>query len=186
MIFGLGMIGLLTAEILSMNRSITLTAVERRNNRAEGGRRLGIDVLQSPPGDARFDRVIDTVGSEETLAGAMGCLRLEGTLIEAAWTGNRITGVELGKDFHRKRLTVKASQVSHIPGILLSRWDRERRSARVIEMLKAIRPSKYIGLRYPLEDASAAFERIDRGSGEGGEGGKGGKGEEDLQIVLVP
>lgn len=173
-IFGLGMIGLLTAEILSLNRSIRLTAVEPRGERSARGRTLGIRCLDSLPIDGSADKVVDTVGTEETLAAAMRCLRHEGTLVEAAWTGERVTGVELGKDFHRKRLVIKASQVSHIPGSLLARWDGKRRSSSVIEMLKVIRPSKYITGRYPLMDAAEAFERIDREE------------EDDFQVVLLP
>lgn len=209
LILGLGMIGLLTAEILSHTGGLHITAIDPDPFRRQQAEKLGIRTLASlhscapdapagggaeahgrTPGagnagnipelfpsagpNSLADKTIHLSGTTAGLQTAIGCTAFEGTVIEGSWFGSETTELSLGEAFHRRRLSLRASQVSHIPGRLLPRWDRARRTGEVINWIKLIGPSKYITHRFPLESAQEAFEAI-----QAGEPGM-------LQVLLIP
>ncbi len=95
-------------------------------------------------------------------------------MIEASYYGSRSVSLALGEAFHRKRLAIRASQVSTISPALSARWDKRRRLALALAMVRRVRPSKYITHRFALEKAQDAFNLICERPGE------------TLQVVLEP
>ncbi|MGC9313112.1 MAG: dihydrofolate reductase family protein, partial [Sediminispirochaetaceae bacterium] len=188
LIVGLGMIGLLCAEMLSEWTGLHIAAVDPDRSRREHGGRLGVQCLTPEPSDpgrqeelirtafggSLPDKTIHLSGTDGGLQLAIDSTAFEGTVIEASWHGGAASSLKLGEAFHRRRLTVRCSQVSHVPGDLGPRWDRSRRTGEVKEWMERIRPSKYITRRYPLEKAPDAFRDIFEG------------GAEILQALLLP
>ena len=184
LIVGQGVIGLLTAAILARCHLGAVVSVEphelRRNISAELGcltvpsveeLRDRAEVLTAARG---FDVAIDVSASGEGLQAAIDTLAFNGTLVEGSCFGSRDVTLRLGETFHRKRLAVRSSQVSTISPALQARWDKRRRLALCLELLKAIRPSRLISHRFPLARAEEAYRLIDREPGC------------TLQIVLEP
>ena len=62
-----------------------------------------------------FDSIVNTTSSYNVLNDSFAKLNLDGKLIEASWYGNKIGKLNLGNDFHSKRLKIISSQVSNIP-----------------------------------------------------------------------
>jgi len=188
LIVGLGMIGLLTAEILAGIEGLHIMAVEPDPFRLQAGKRLGLPCFSPEPSDGGRlvqtirsvcagelpDKTIHLSGTEEGLQTAIDCTGFEGTIIEGSWYGSRGTSLKLGEAFHRRRLSIRSSQVSHVSRHLYPRWNRSRRTLEALGWVKRIQPSKYISHRYPLDEAQRAFEDISAGR------------DGVLQVLLLP
>ena len=169
LLIGQGMIGLLTAELLRTVRGVRIAALEPDEHRRRLGEALGLHCI-TPAGGVqeelrRFfgggaDKVINLSGSGEGLQQGLESAAFGGTVVEASWYGSRAVQLQLGGAFHRRRLTIRSSQVSTLPEGLRGRWDRGRRTEEVRRLTMELRPSRYVTHRYPLAEAQRAFEEI--------------------------
>jgi riboflavin-specific deaminase-like protein len=176
LLIGQGVIGLLTAQIVSSVRGVRAAALEPAAGRAELSRSLGL--LCRSPEDAgvleelreylggEADKVINLSGSGAGLQTGIEAAGFGATLVEASWYGSQEVTLQLGGAFHRRRLQIRSSQVSTLPRGLWGRWERARRTEVVRRLLTELRPSRYISLRYPLEEAQRAFEELYAAPGE--------------------
>jgi threonine dehydrogenase-like Zn-dependent dehydrogenase len=185
LVFGQGTVGLLAAEMLARFPGVRVISVEPSATRRRASEKAGCVSL--PPGGKELvervldltggrgaDVAIDTSGAPAALQTALDALAFEGTVVEASWFGETRVALDLGRAFHRKRLSIRSSQVSRLSPGLSGRWDKKRRIGLALELLHETRPSKYITHRIPLEQAQRAFDLI-------------GAGREDvIQVVLVP
>ncbi len=174
LIIGQGMIGLLIAEILAEEPGLHVAALEPDTYRRRLSSQLGLptaDPSRTDPADLEStvrglfhnqlpDKIIHVSGSEQGLQQAIDCAAFETLIIEASWHGGRTVQLNLGENFHRKRLTIRSSQVSTLASRLGSRWNRQRRTAEVREWLKRIGPSKYVTHRIPLSQAAEAYSLL--------------------------
>lgn len=169
-VVGLGVIGLLTAELLLMAGAASVLAVDYSPGRRELARQLGCTVCAPGPDlpelvkDLTQGRGVDhAVHTSASPAGLQSCIDScahEGQVVEASWYGRDETPIHLGEAFHRRRLRITSSQVSHIQAALSSRWDKHRRIQELLVLLPQVRPSKYITHTIPLAEAAKAFEYI--------------------------
>jgi len=185
LVLGQGTVGLLTAGLLNLYggiRVITVDPIPLRRKASEG---LGCTALD--PGDGALrDRVLERTGGlgvdcAVNVSGSSGALQLaidtlcfEGTVVEASWYGSRPVNVNFGAAFHRNRLKIRSSQVSHIAARMSGRWDKKRRIELAIHMLGVVKPSKYISGTYSLSEAARAFRLLDEHP------------ERTVQLVLKP
>ncbi len=185
LVVGQGVIGLLVAEILagcSLGRVVTLEPHPLRRRASQALGCLALDPndaaaaqrLAEATAGRGFDVAINASAEGEGLQTAVDALGFGATVVEASYYGGRSVGLRLGEAFHRKRLAVRASQVSTIDPALSGRWDKRRRLDVALEMVRRIRPSKYITHRYALAAAQEAYDLIHTRPGE------------TLQVVLQP
>ena len=75
-----------------------------------------LEVAYAHPGSAPVDQdvVIDTSGSGDGLQLAIESAATEGEIVEASWFGARPVSLQLGGDFHSRRLTIRSSQVGMV------------------------------------------------------------------------
>jgi len=85
-------------------------------------------------------------------------------VVVGSWYGDKRAPVDLGGRFHRRRLRLVSSQVSHIAAELSARWDRARRADAVWRALGEIDTRPLVSHRVAFEDAAAAYALIDRGT----------------------
>ena len=62
-----------------------------------------------------ISRAVEASGSPAALASTIPMLAHEGHVIVASWYGTEPVSLPLGGEFHRRRLTLRSSQVSTIP-----------------------------------------------------------------------
>jgi riboflavin-specific deaminase-like protein len=174
LIIGQGMIGLLISEILTDNPGLHLAALEPNPYRRRLSTQLGLhtadpsslkgeelrSVTRSLFRGHLPDKVIHVSGSEQGLQQAIDSADFEALIIEASWHGSHPVQLNLGENFHRRRLTIRSSQVSTLSSQLGRRWNRARRTAEVKEWLLRIAPSKYITHRFPLSRAQEAYQLL--------------------------
>jgi len=122
-VLGGGVVGILTAWLLAQSGA-TVTLIERSEKRRTAARALVrsamIESDATPDGTA--DIVIEATGDPQVLDAAIAWARPEGRIVVASFYGKRRAPIDLGDAFHRRRLELRASQVSSIPPRLRERW----------------------------------------------------------------
>jgi threonine dehydrogenase-like Zn-dependent dehydrogenase len=87
----------------------------------------------------------------------------EGTVLVASWYGTKAVTLPLGEEFHRRRLTIRSTQVSTIPARLADRWDGDRRRRAVVGLLDELPLTSLATHTFPFEQAADAFAALDAG-----------------------
>ncbi len=169
---GLGAVGLLTGLLLQRSR-VDVVGVEPREDRRKLAADLGLPAVEprdapalvgERTGGEGADVVVEASGSGRALADSLGVLRHEGTVLVASWYGREPVLLPLGGAFHRRRLTIRSTQVSTIPARLSARWTRQRRLAAARDLLTELPLEPIAGRGFAFEDAPAAYEALDRGA----------------------
>ena len=182
-IFGQGVIGLLVTQLAKKCGADKVFTVDRIERRREVSRKLGADFsfgLDNDPAQAikeltdgtGVDVVIEASGSPEALDYAIKSAAFEGLVVVVSWYGTKPATLHLGEQFHRERIKIKSSQVSHVNAALAPRWSVKRRTDMVIKLLPQLNLDELISDVVPFEEAQAAYEKIDKAP------------EETLQVVL--
>jgi 2-desacetyl-2-hydroxyethyl bacteriochlorophyllide A dehydrogenase len=165
-VMGLGPVGALTAALLARS-GVDVTGVDplpwRRAALAGLGQEgLGVAGPQSVAGMEPVPVVIDASGNPDAVRLGLELLAHEGTLFVASWFGSREVNLPLGRDFHRRRLSIRSTQVSTIPARLMASWDKEKRRAAVVELMGDLPLSAFASHTFPFEQAPKAYAAIDR------------------------
>ena len=173
-VYGLGTVGALTS-LLVQRAGGDVVAVEPRRWRRELMSRLGLlcaapedldDVLSENGASPRVPLVIEASGNPEVLRSALPRLSHEGTALVASWYGTKEVMLPLGAEFHRRRLSLRSTQVSTIPARLSDRWTPSRRRAATVELLDTLPLADLATHTFAFDDAAVAFAAVDAG-GEG-------------------
>lgn len=168
-VLGLGAVGLLTALLLQRGGAVVLAAEPRPDRRAVAAR-LGIEAM-APAELARSVRarthgrgvplVVELSGAPQALGESLDLLAFEGVALAGSWYGTKPVTLPLGGAFHRRRLSIRASQVSTIPSTLAPRWDIARRRAATLALLAELPLRSLATSDYPFEAAAAAYADLD-------------------------
>jgi 2-desacetyl-2-hydroxyethyl bacteriochlorophyllide A dehydrogenase len=173
MVFGQGVVGLLTTALLSqfpLSELITADPVPLRRERSrEVGSALAIDpskgrelaVLEEclfHGGNNGLDLAVEVSGQVEALNQAIALIGFDGRIVIGSWYGRNAGAVDLGGHFHRRRIRLSASQVSTLSPQLAGRWTKDRRLRLAFDWLDRLQPERLITHRFPLADCQQAFE----------------------------
>jgi 2-desacetyl-2-hydroxyethyl bacteriochlorophyllide A dehydrogenase len=170
-VLGLGPVGVLTAAMLQRSGADVLGADPRRDRR-ETASRFGIRVVDAPEireavaastSGAGVPLVVDASGNPAALPLALELLAHEGEALVCSWFGSKGVSLPLGGAFHRRRLTIRSTQVSTIPARLSGRWDIARRRRAAMRLMTEL-PVKLLATHeLPFEQAADAYAALDRG-----------------------
>jgi 2-desacetyl-2-hydroxyethyl bacteriochlorophyllide A dehydrogenase len=161
-VLGGGVVGLLSCLLARRAGASHVRLVERSPARRAVARALGIDEALAPDDDeprGDADAVIEATGRPDLLDRAIAHAGFEAAVTVASFYGTRKSPVELGQAFHRKRLTLRSSQVSSLPPARAPRWGYDRRFALVVELLRDERLDALLDAITPFDDAPGAYER---------------------------
>lgn len=197
-VFGLGVVGLITLMMLSefpLERLVGVDPAASRRERAgealevvphvgnhiAASRREGPgevlllhpEELAGDSGFGEFDGVVEVSGRPEALGAALGAAGYDGRIVVGSWYGGKTVNLDLGLTFHRRRLRIVSSQVSTIAPGYRGRWDYRRRMTAAISWLDKNGATSWVTHRIPLENAQTAYEMLDAGA-------------DHFQIVLEP
>jgi 2-desacetyl-2-hydroxyethyl bacteriochlorophyllide A dehydrogenase len=170
-VMGLGPIGILTAALLS-RAGAEVVGVDPRQDRREAAVLFGVSAVDVPDIDVAIEQrtsgagvplVVEATGHPSALAQALPLLRHEGEVLVCSWYGTKDVPLPLGREFHRRRLQIRSSQVSTIPASLAGRWDVQRRRTVATRLLSEL-PLKLLATHdVPFDDAGEAYAALDRG-----------------------
>jgi threonine dehydrogenase-like Zn-dependent dehydrogenase len=175
MVFGQGVVGLLTVGVLGRYPLAELVSAdpvaERRDFSRQFGAHLAVD-----PSDPRelavledclfhgglngLDIAIEVSGQTEALNRAIDLTGYDGRIVIGSWYGATGARVDLGERFHRRRLRLISSQVSSLSPVLSGRWSKFRRLELAVEWLNRLAPERLVTHRFPLSACQQAFEAV--------------------------
>ncbi|MDP9151514.1 MAG: zinc-binding alcohol dehydrogenase, partial [Myxococcota bacterium] len=170
-VLGGGVVGALTAWMATA-AGARVRLVERSKRRRDAARALGVTHALSPEedeprGDA--DVVVEATGDPSCLDRAIAHAGREATVCIASFYGARSHAVGLGAAFHRRRLALKATQVSAIPPARTPRWTLARRFDLVRRLLEDPRLDALLDEPVPFDEAAQAYLRLDEAPGDFGQ-----------------
>jgi 2-desacetyl-2-hydroxyethyl bacteriochlorophyllide A dehydrogenase len=113
-VIGAGMIGCAVARLLCGLPGVDLALVDVDRSKEAACTALGVRYAHPDDAPAERDLIIDTSGSQDGLQLALRSAAVEGEIIEASWFGDRAVSLNLGGQFHSRRLTIRSSQVGMV------------------------------------------------------------------------
>lgn len=183
-VFGQGVLGLLTTALLRLFPLTGLVTLDRYPSRQLASLALGVTACLDPltvdwrqhlqliyPDGA--DLTYELSGSPEALDQAIYVTGYSGRVVLGSWYGQKRASLDLGGRFHRQRIHLLSSQVSSIAPELSARWDKARRISLAWDMLARVRPSRWITHRFRFEEANEAYRLLDEAP------------EEAIQVILT-
>ena len=170
-ILGLGPVGILTAALLD-RAGAEVVGVDPREDRREAAILFGIPAVNVSEIGAVVERltsgagvplVVDATGHPPALARGLELLRHEGEVLVCSWYGTKGVSLPLGREFHRRRLQIRSTQVSTIPAHLAGKWDVQRRRRVATRLLNEL-PLKLLTTHdVAFDRAAEAYAALDRG-----------------------
>jgi 2-desacetyl-2-hydroxyethyl bacteriochlorophyllide A dehydrogenase len=161
-VLGLGAVGALTVLLLQRGGA-RVVGVDPLPWRRDTAARMGIEALSPADAPGSVALVVEASGQPDALVGALDLLAHEGTALVASWYGTKVAALPLGGAFHRRRLTIRSTQVSTIPAALAGRWTLERRRAVAAGLLSELPLAVLATHTFPLAAVADAFAALDRG-----------------------
>jgi len=171
---GLGEVGLLVALLLERAGAVVL-GLDVRSERRQLAQALGLRTgtpaqaasLVAQLTDGRgAPLLVEVSGAPDSLRAALDLMAHEGTVLVASWYGTRDVRLPLGAAFHRRRLTIRSTQVSTIGSAQSARWDIGRRRRAALALLDTLPSARLPVLEVPFDRAADAFASLDAGDGE--------------------
>jgi len=172
-VWGQGIVGLLTASLLARLPLGRLVTIDRYAMRRRVSLALGVSAALNPAqsdysaalraalGEDGADLTYELSGNPAALDAALESTGYSGRVVLGSWYGTRPVSLDLGGAFHRSRIRILASQVSHLDPALTGRWTKARRLAFAWEWLARQRPSGWITHRFELVRAAEAYALLD-------------------------
>jgi 2-desacetyl-2-hydroxyethyl bacteriochlorophyllide A dehydrogenase len=170
-IFGQGVVGLLTTALLARFPLAALVTLDVYPNRRAASLNAGADhsydptiptILAKLRGDHGIDLAYEISGSPSALDQAIAVTGFHGRVVVGSWYGSKRADLDLGGSFHRSRIQLVSSQVSSINPTLTGRWDKDRRFKLAWEMVRQVKPQRWITHTLPFQDASRAYTLLDQ------------------------
>ncbi len=172
-VWGQGIVGLLATSLLARLPLDRLVTLDRFPLRRQASSLLGAttvldparsdlaDALRAALGEQAADLTYELTGNPAALDGALKSAGFSSRLVLGSWYGTKPVSLDLGGAFHRSRIRILASQVSHLDPGLTGRWSKARRLDFAWSWLAGLRPSSWITHRFELERATEAYALLD-------------------------
>ncbi len=171
-VFGQGALGLLTTAILADHPLDALYTVDRHPFRRERSRALGADRTFEPGEGTALrealdcehregaDLAVELSGNPAALDAAIEATGYDGRVLVGSWYGKKRVRLDLGRRFHRSRISIESTQVSTIDPGLRGRWSKPRRLALAWEFLEGFDADSLLTHRFPVEEAPEAYRLL--------------------------
>jgi 2-desacetyl-2-hydroxyethyl bacteriochlorophyllide A dehydrogenase len=166
LIFGQGVVGLLTLRLLARFPLCEIAVVDEFAQRLAVAQRWGATATYTPTQLAQAtlnpDLILELSSNPAALDGAVQIAGLGTRILVGSWYGTKRATLTLGGTFHRNRIQIISSQVSTIAAPLTDRWDKNRRMQLAWAMLRAIPVADLITHRLPITAAPEAYQLLDQ------------------------
>ena len=173
LVFGQGVVGILTTSLLAQLPLCELVTVEPYQTRREMSVAFGAMACLDPFQDdfeevlnrlfegEKADLVFDLTGEPKTLEHAISLTGFSGRVIIGSWYGSKTEKVKLNSQFHRQRIKLISSQVSTVAPEYTGAWTKQRRLGVALEMIRRVGPSRLITHRIAIQEAQKAYKLLD-------------------------
>jgi NADPH:quinone reductase-like Zn-dependent oxidoreductase len=162
-VIGAGMVGCAVAALLRAFPLERLQLVDVDDRRRPVAERLGVTLV--PPADAAgdCDAVVHCSATGAGLGRGLELLGDEGELVELSWYGDQPVTVQLGAQFHARRLNIRASQVGAVAAARRSRRSHHQRLALALDLLRDPAFDALISSHGPFADLPDTMHQLATG-----------------------
>jgi len=176
MVWGLGVVGLLTTAVLGRFPLALLAGVDPVERRRQAALDLGAHLVSTgmepdgdgavaesfsrTPGDGKADLIFELSGNPQALNAALRWSGFHSRIVIGSWYGAKSTPIDLGGRYHRDRVAITSSQVSTLAPRFTGRWSKARRFHTAWQMVRTIRPSTLITHRFDIREAQSAYDLL--------------------------
>jgi len=178
-VFGQGVVGLLTTALLAQLPLGKLVTLDRYPFRREYSLSLGAHASLDPDAPDTVtqlyallqaadrsptgaDLSYELSGNPAALDRAIAATGFSGRVVVGSWYGQKRANLELGGRFHRSRIRLLSSQVSTLAPEWTGRWTKARRLQVAWQMLEQVKPARFITHRFSLAQAPEAYDLLDQ------------------------
>lgn len=173
-VIGQGVVGLLITRLARSSGVSLIVTSDLYEKRRQLSRLAGADLTVDPSteslaeavssmtGGVGADIVIEASGQPAALNDAITVAAPEGKVVAVSWYGIKRAELALGSDFHRKRLTLRSSQVSTLDPSLMPRWTIQRRRHQAVSYLADSFLGELVSHVLPFKAAAEAYRVIDQ------------------------
>ena len=134
LVVGLGSVGFLTAYFFKLRGFKNIKVTDINLNKKKIAKILGLQFVNFN-NTKNIDCIINTTSSYEILNRSLTKLNLDGRIVEASWYGSKAGNINLGNEFHSKRIKIISSQVSNIPLHMKKKYNYKSRLKIAIDAL---------------------------------------------------
>ena len=135
-IVGMGSVGILTAYYFKLQNYKNVFICDSNLKKKKFATLLGLN-FKDFKSIKDIDVVINTTSNYQIINKSFNKLNLEGKIVEASWYGNKKGIINLGGNFHSKRLKLISTQVSNIPKYLSNKHNYKSRLKLAIKALSS-------------------------------------------------
>ena len=135
-IVGMGSVGILTAYYFKLQNYKNVFICDSNLKKKKFATLLGLNFKDFKT-IKDIDVVINTTSNYQIINKSFNKLNLEGKIVEASWYGNKKGIINLGGNFHSKRLKLISTQVSNIPKYLSNKHNYKSRLKLAIKALSS-------------------------------------------------
>jgi alcohol dehydrogenase len=165
-VFGQGVVGLLTTAVLAQFPLDSLVTVDYDETRRALSEEFGADRAVSPDAipdtlSRPADITLELSGNPEALDDAVDVTGYAGRVLVGSWYGTKDVHLQLAEGYHRSHIRIRSSQVSRIDPDHADRWDKERRMSVVTDWLAETDLSKLLTHEFAIENAVDAYRLLD-------------------------
>lgn len=162
-VVGAGMVGAAVTALLRTFPLERLQMVDVDESRRTVADRLGVDFVR--PGEAAegCDVVVHCSATGAGLNRGLELLGDEGELVEVSWYGDRAVTIDLGAQFHARRLSIRASQVGAVAASRRARRTYAERMAQALDRLRDPALDALISGHTPFRELPGTMDRLAAG-----------------------
>ncbi|MFY9607883.1 MAG: zinc-binding alcohol dehydrogenase [Blastocatellia bacterium] len=177
-VIGQGVVGLLITQLARKAGASLVITSDLYEKRRQLSLSAGADMVIDPSAESLAERVsgmtggtgadvvIEASGQPHAVDDAVTAAAHEGRVVIVSWYGTKRAELALGSDFHRKRLTLRCSQVSNLDPSLTPRWTILRRRELAVRYLSELFLDRLISHVLTFDRAAEAYRLIDEQPGE--------------------
>jgi hypothetical protein len=162
-VIGAGMVGAAVASLLRsfpLHRLELVDVDERRRPIAE---ELGVSFVTPAEAAGDCDVVVHCSATSAGLSRGLELLGDEGELVELSWYGDKPVEVNLGADFHARRLSIRASQVGTVAAARRARRSYADRLELALDLLRDPAFDALISGNWPFAELPQMVHRLATG-----------------------
>jgi len=178
-IFGMGAIGMLAWQMARLDGARQVIVVDPISDRLDLALQMGADLAINPnevdaglaikqaTSGKGVDVALEISGTYTGLQQAIRSAHREGLLVTASYYGDPNNQVDLSREWHHNRLTMRSSMpVWNCSHRCQPMWDLKRLESTAVDLLAAqkLTVKPLIGAKIPFEQAADAYTMIDQAS----------------------
>ncbi len=134
-VIGCGVVGVLAACLAADVPGTLVGLIDTNPEKAALAETLDLPFAVPEDLEGAADLIIHASGNPEGLKTALAIASFEATILDLSWYGDRQVSLQLGENFHSRRLKLISSQVGSIAQPMRGRWNHRDRLTLALGLL---------------------------------------------------